>query len=139
VDQIAIKVHEDTPEDGDMLANSMDRGTPFGRPISPSGPVAFQEASKTCHSILVQTDRLLFSVPSGRLVVFWLKPPFKLLFLLGLCFSLLFFLVHGFRLLFLLGCVILVYVNFFYALASKPINTSLDPLEKQFIIIIEFI
>jgi hypothetical protein len=43
VDQIAIKVHEDTLEDGDTI----DRGTPSGQPISPSGPVAFQEASRT--------------------------------------------------------------------------------------------
>jgi hypothetical protein len=59
VDQIAIKVHEDTPEDGDMIANSMDRGTPSGRPISPSGLVAFQEASRMCRSQAVRS-------PSGR-------------------------------------------------------------------------
>jgi hypothetical protein len=50
VDQIAIKVHEDTPEDGDTLANAMDRGTLSGRSISLSRPIAFQEASRTCHS-----------------------------------------------------------------------------------------
>jgi hypothetical protein len=44
VDQIAIKVHEDTLEDGDTI----DRGTPSGRPISPFELVAFQEASRTC-------------------------------------------------------------------------------------------
>jgi hypothetical protein len=63
VDQIAIKVHEDTPEDGDTLANSMDRGTPFGRPISPFGPVAFQEASRTCRSQAIRS-------PSKRMVYF---------------------------------------------------------------------
>jgi hypothetical protein len=48
-------------------------------------------------------------------------------------------LVRDFGLLFLLGSVILVYVNLFYALTSKPKNTGLDPLEKRFIIIIEFV
>jgi hypothetical protein len=57
---------------------------------------------------------------------------FRLVFLLG-CVILVYL-----RLLFLLGCVILVYVNLFFVLASKPINTGLDPLEKQFIIIIGF-
>jgi hypothetical protein len=38
VDQIAIKFHEDTLEDGDTLANLKDRGTPSGLPISSSGP-----------------------------------------------------------------------------------------------------
>jgi predicted lactoylglutathione lyase len=66
VDQIAIKVHEDTPEDGDMLGNSMDRGTLSGQPISPFGPVAFQEASRMCRSIPLRTEGLLFSVPSGQ-------------------------------------------------------------------------
>jgi hypothetical protein len=55
VDQIAIKVHEDTPEDGDTLTNSKDRGTPSERPISPSRPVAFQEASRTRRSQAVRS------------------------------------------------------------------------------------
>jgi hypothetical protein len=38
VDQIAIKVHEDTPEDGDTLANSQDRGRPSGRPLARLDP-----------------------------------------------------------------------------------------------------
>jgi hypothetical protein len=74
VDQIAIKVHEDTPEDGDTLANLMDRGTPSRRPINPSGPVAFQEASKTCRSQAVRspsgwTGYFLVSRPDGHLPV----------------------------------------------------------------------
>jgi hypothetical protein len=57
VDQIAIKLHEDTPEDGDTLANLMDRGTPSRRPINPSGPVAFQK--RVVH-------RLFDPRPNGR-------------------------------------------------------------------------
>jgi hypothetical protein len=68
MDQIAIKVHEDTPEDGDMLANSMDRGTPSGWPISPSRPVAFQEASRTCRSQAVRS-------PSGWTGYFLVSRP----------------------------------------------------------------
>jgi hypothetical protein len=93
------------------------------------------------------------------LLVLYLILSFSLLFKLGFFVSLLIvlvyfsFLVRGFRLLFLLGCVILVYlrllfllgcvilvyVNLFYTLASKPINAGLNPLKKQFIIIIGFV
>ena len=92
--------HKDTLKNGDVLTNSQDKGGLSGRPFSSSGPIAWQEGPRTLHSEVVWSPSKRMGYisayycflhflsgwslnPIRCLAVFWLKPNFYLISLLG--------------------------------------------------------